>query len=244
MSSPVLLVLGAGGGVGLSVLKKFKAEGYKTAAVARNPSDAVKAASDKTYTGDLADPPEAVEKIFDSVRSDLGDPNVVVYNAYAVTVGADADPFAALSPQQLQSELAIGVTSFYAVAQRFAVLPPSPHPKCFIYTGNGTTKIICPAVFGLGVSKNAASYIIETAAYSYGKAGKGEKGFWYWADERREDGLFTPKTNGDGHADLFWELVNKKEQGPWNQTFVPGKGYVDFDKQRDKEVFLWETIIT
>ncbi len=34
--------------------------------------------------------------------------------------------------------------------------------------------------------------------------------------------------NGDAHAEFYYELANKKEQGPWEATFVKGKGYVDF----------------
>lgn len=137
------------------------------------------------------------------------------------------------------------MTSFYTIAKLFAQLPPSPlkHQKVFIYTGNGLTNILSPGLMDLGANKNAAAYIIETAAYSYGKVGKGEKGLWYWADERLENGWTIPGTSGDGHANHFWELANHKEQGPWNQTFVTGKGYKNFDSRFDKKVVSWEKIL-
>lgn len=34
--------------------------------------------------------------------------------------------------------------------------------------------------------------------------------------------------NGQNHAEFYLELAKKKEQGPWEATFVLGKGYVDF----------------
>jgi hypothetical protein len=34
--------------------------------------------------------------------------------------------------------------------------------------------------------------------------------------------------DGDAHGDFFLQLAEKKEQGPWEATFVKGKGYVKF----------------
>lgn len=37
--------------------------------------------------------------------------------------------------------------------------------------------------------------------------------------------------SGQAHAEFYYELAQKKEQGPWQATFVPGTGYVDFGKK-------------
>lgn len=79
MSSPVVLILGAGANVGLSVSKKFAAEGWKVAAVARTIKDDIKANSALTLSADFADP-ESITRVFDEVEAKLGTPNVVVYN--------------------------------------------------------------------------------------------------------------------------------------------------------------------
>lgn len=79
MSSPVILVLGAGANVGLSIAKKFAAEGWKVAAVARTIKDEIKANSSLALSADLSDP-ESMIKIFNEVEAKLGTPNVVVYN--------------------------------------------------------------------------------------------------------------------------------------------------------------------
>lgn len=51
---------------------------------------------------------------------------------------------------------------------------------------------------------------------------------FYYADERKADGgSVGGEINGDNHAEFFWKLVGKKEQGPWDATFV-GHEYVDF----------------
>jgi hypothetical protein len=34
---------------------------------------------------------------------------------------------------------------------------------------------------------------------------------------------------GQVHAETYYELVTGEHQGPWEYTFVKGKGYVDFE---------------
>jgi hypothetical protein len=52
---------------------------------------------------------------------------------------------------------------------------------------------------------------------------------FYYADQRKEDGSSVGlDVNGPAHADFYYELASKQEQGPWHETFVAGKGYVDF----------------
>ena len=54
---------------------------------------------------------------------------------------------------------------------------------------------------------------------------------FYYADERNADGtVIGNEISGENHAEFYWELASKKEQGPWAATFVGGKGYVDFTK--------------
>ena len=89
----------------------------------------------------------------------------------------------------------------------------------------------------MGTGKNAMAYVIQTAAEAYGVQGKGEKGFWYFADERFGDG--TPKMaaiDGEAHGDYYWDLVNQEKQGPWNHTFVKGKGYKKFEPELSRGV--------
>jgi hypothetical protein len=36
------------------------------------------------------------------------------------------------------------------------------------------------------------------------------------------------KIDAEAHGDVYVKLAEEKEQGPWDYTFVKGKGYVDF----------------
>lgn len=142
------------------------------------------------------------------------------------------------------NELVVNTTSAYAAASAavasFTKLSESKskHNRVFIYTGNMCSSLIVPEAFTLGVGKVATAYVIETAAHVYGNEGKGEKGFWYFADERFEGGeSMMAKVDGEAHANHYWTLAGSGVQGPWNQTFVKGKGYVSFkDTVPDKKV--------
>jgi NAD(P)-dependent dehydrogenase (short-subunit alcohol dehydrogenase family) len=80
MAPPVLLIFGAGANVGLAVMKIFRADGYKIAAVARSSKPDIVAAADKFIAADLSAEPSQIAEIFKDVQETLGRPNVVVYN--------------------------------------------------------------------------------------------------------------------------------------------------------------------
>lgn len=79
MSTSVLLVLGAGPKIGLSVANAFAAKGYKVALAARSMQDGV---GDDGYLRlqlDLSNMGE-IHKAFTKVKEEFGVPSVVVYN--------------------------------------------------------------------------------------------------------------------------------------------------------------------
>ena len=139
----------------------------------------------------------------------------------------DAKNIFGATPSQYAKDLAVNSVGFYAAASSavagFAKLPPGP--KAFIYTGNGFPTSIVPEQPGLGGGKAASAYLVESAAHALGK-----ESHWYFADERFPDGNpVMTDLSGDAHADAYWNLAEGKEQGPWNYTFVKGKGYVKFE---------------
>ena len=55
---------------------------------------------------------------------------------------------------------------------------------------------------------------------------------FYYADERKADGSSIGRgISGEAAGEYYFELAQKKAQGPWLQTYVDGKGYVDFDER-------------
>lgn len=79
MSSKIILVLGAGPRVGLSVVKQFAQKGYKTVGVSRTPGEELSKISDLALSADFSKH-ESIKTVFDEVKAKLGVPNVVVYN--------------------------------------------------------------------------------------------------------------------------------------------------------------------
>jgi NAD(P)-dependent dehydrogenase (short-subunit alcohol dehydrogenase family) len=77
------IVLGAGEGVGLSVIRKLKSEGFKVAAVSRSPNLA--SAKDIGYHPikfDLSNFEKLSETFIEAEKALGGFPNVVVYNGF------------------------------------------------------------------------------------------------------------------------------------------------------------------
>jgi len=79
MSTPVLLLLGAGSGIGNSVASSFAAKGYKIALAARSFEDGLGSNGYLRLRLDLSNP-EEIRSAFAKVTEKLGVPTVVVYN--------------------------------------------------------------------------------------------------------------------------------------------------------------------
>lgn len=77
------LIVGAGLGLSASLARKFSGEGMKIALAARNIkklSNLVDELDAAVYRCDTSDP-KSVKDLFSSIETDLGDPEVVVFNA-------------------------------------------------------------------------------------------------------------------------------------------------------------------
>lgn len=77
-SAPILLVFGAGSNVGLKTAAHFANRGYRVAVVSRKLS-AAENPKYLTINADVGDP-GAIQGVFERVRAELGDPNVVLWN--------------------------------------------------------------------------------------------------------------------------------------------------------------------
>jgi hypothetical protein len=161
----------------------------------------------------------------------------MMYTAYSPTTPSDsASPFSGVSTAAFAKDIAVNVTSAYAAAQHFAELPARDgHNRVFIFTGNMEFSLLVPDRVTMGVGKNAMAYAIELAAATYGQKLSEEASFWYFGDERLPSGgSVMDMIDGQAHAQFYWELAQRTSQGPWNATFVKGKGYVDFESWRNR----------
>ncbi|KAI5459149.1 hypothetical protein BGZ63DRAFT_415800 [Mariannaea sp. PMI_226] len=225
-TSPVALILGAGANIGQNVARAFVAKGYKVALAARSLQEDDSTPDQLHIKGDFSDA-DSIAGIFAKVKSQLGTPYVVVYNAAAVTPQKPETPL--LVPMKdFVRDLNINTVSAFAAAQQaslaFEELPESAS-RTFIYTGNITNISPIAPLLTIGVGKSATAHIVQVAAEAYQ-----DRGFkFYYADERKADGSpVYSAIDGPAHAQFYTELAETKSQGPWQQTFVKGVGYKKF----------------
>lgn len=90
MSQPVCVVLGVGPGNGAAIARRFAHEGYRVALLSRSTNFSEKLATElgntRAYACDAANP-EAVKAAFAHIPKDLGEVDVLVYNAGSGTWG-------------------------------------------------------------------------------------------------------------------------------------------------------------
>ncbi|KAH7240702.1 uncharacterized protein BKA55DRAFT_648769 [Fusarium redolens] len=224
--SPIVLILGSGPNIGQSVARRFASEGYKVAIASRSQKEVDSTDKQLNIKTDLTKPLEVADA-FSKVKTTFGTPGVVIYNASAAAFPPADDPLS-VSYTDFSNNTAINIHSAFIAAQQavagFAQLPDSA-ARTFIYTGNILNVTILPKFLDAGVGKSGAAHMVWAAADAY--KNRGYK--FYYADERKPDGAPKYRVDGDAHADLYWDLSQGKEQGPWMQTFVKGEGYKKFD---------------
>ncbi len=98
MNRKTAAILGVGPGLGAAVARRFAREGFAVALMARREGSVAGVREEIEATGGTALPvstdatdPASVAAAFDEVRSNLGTPEVFVYNAGAFQMGAILD---------------------------------------------------------------------------------------------------------------------------------------------------------
>lgn len=115
LSGRVALIVGTGPGLSASLARLFHAKGLKVALAARNTdkiSDLVKETNAKAYSLDASEI-TAVQELFAKVETELGVPEVVVYNASGRVRG----PIESLDPAQVQKAINVAAFGGFLVSQ-------------------------------------------------------------------------------------------------------------------------------
>jgi NAD(P)-dependent dehydrogenase (short-subunit alcohol dehydrogenase family) len=133
MNGRVAAVLGVGPGLGAAVARRFAGEGFVVAMMARREESLAEIRQDIEHDGATALPisadatdADSVAAAFGTVRAELGDPEVLVYNAGAFQVGGVLE----ISPDQFDECFRANCAgAFYAARE---VLP------AMVEAGRGT----------------------------------------------------------------------------------------------------------
>jgi NAD(P)-dependent dehydrogenase (short-subunit alcohol dehydrogenase family) len=124
LNGKVAAVLGVGPGLGAAVVRRFAREGYAVALMARSEESVsdvrqeIEDSGGKTLpvSTDATDP-ASVEAAFEKVRTELGDPEVLIYNAGAFQMGGILE----VTPKQFDDCFKANCAGAFYAAQQ--VLP-------------------------------------------------------------------------------------------------------------------------
>ena len=149
----IALIVGSGPGLSASLARLFKKEGMKVALAARNVKKLdglVKEIDGRAYACDAGSPAD-VKNLFQSVSQDLGDPNLVVYNASGRVRG----PVTELDPEDVRQTILITCFGGFLIGQEAA--------KRMLKAGSGT-------LLFTGASASVKGYA-NSPAFAMGKMG-------------------------------------------------------------------------
>jgi NAD(P)-dependent dehydrogenase (short-subunit alcohol dehydrogenase family) len=208
MTAPLVIVAGAGPGVGAAIAHRFAAEGFRAALIARDrdrlaelAASIVKAGGSAAhYVADLSDH-AATRAVLAAITADHGSPTVLIWNA---AVWA-ASPALALDPAEFDRQLRLGLTSALAGVQTVAPSMVAGGGGSFLITGGGLA--LAPqygtAVPALTAVKSAVRGFVHASAAEFADRGL-RLGTVTIAGQVARGGPFDPSRI----ADAFWTMHN------------------------------------
>ncbi|KAF7345083.1 hypothetical protein MVEN_01671800 [Mycena venus] len=227
MSPLIAFIIGAGKNIGEHTAAALKAQGYQVALGSRKPAiDQVK--KDGYFPVAVnAQSPESIKAAFALVNKDFGPPNVT---PWFNTVLASAAAFAAppvpedpltLSVEDFKQQTDVGLGVYAAAQEALSGFRSETHKgalKTFIVTGNPLPwmPVNDLAWLGLNIEKVMEWRLIEILSRAYSKEGSrlvGETG-------EAVDPLSAFFTSGPQHAQVYLDLITRKDQADWEYRFT------------------------
>ncbi|KAJ6494224.1 hypothetical protein C8R45DRAFT_1052877 [Mycena sanguinolenta] len=203
--SLIAFIIGAGKNIGEHTAAALKAQGYHVALGSRKPViDQVKKDGYLPVVVNVENP-EGIKTAFSQVTKELGPPNVVIFNAATmVTPPVPEDPLT-LPLEALRQHTDVCLSVYAAAQLALAGFLSNTHKdavKTFIVTGN--------PIFFLEILSDA--YSKEGIRFHYASL-VGESG-----------GVIDPLskffTSGPQHAQVYVELITRKDQADWDYRFT------------------------
>ena len=170
MAQPVCLISGVGPGTGSALVRRFAAERYRVAMLARNAqrlaalSEQVPSA--KAYVCDVSDQSQ-VDAAVASVEREMGAPSMLIHNA----VGGAWGTFTEIDPDVLNRNFQVNTMGLLYLARRVAPAMVAAGKGAIIVTGN-TSALRGRANFaGFAPTKAAQRILAEAMARDLGAKG-------------------------------------------------------------------------
>lgn len=216
----VALVVGVGPGLGAALCRRFAKAGMKVAMSARR-EDRLKALAHEVsahpYVTDATDE-RAVTKLFTSVRADLGEPNVVVYNAGAFQRTSILEATAT----DFERCWRVGCFGAFLVGREAAKSMTTRGSGTILFTGATASLRGSAQFFNLAVGKFGLRALAQSMARELGPKGvhvahviiDGQIAGPYYADlvkQRGPDALLA----SDGIAETYYQL-HRQPRSTWS----------------------------
>jgi short-subunit dehydrogenase len=167
MSQKVCAIVGFGAGVSMGVSKAFGKEGYTLALLARNPTKLIENAQAleqegnvvQTFVADAGDETSLIQA-FAQIRTQLGDPEVLIYNAALLK----QDSVMNLVIDDLIQDFRVNVAGAVTAMQQ--VIPAMQQQKrgTILLTGGGLSLYPSPQLLSLGIGKAAIRHLTMSLA--------------------------------------------------------------------------------
>lgn len=170
MDPRVCVVTGVGPGTGTALARRFAADGYRVALLARDAARLEKLAAEMpgaaAFPVDVADL-DALRAALARVRADLGAPSVLLHNAVAGGFGT----FDSVTPEALEQRFRVNVTSLLVLAQELAPAMVAAGHGAIVVTGNTSALRGKAAFAGFAPTKAAQRVLAQSLARSLGPKG-------------------------------------------------------------------------
>ena len=170
MADPVCVVSGVGPGTGTALVRRFAAEGYRVAMLARTAERlselAAQVPSAKAYVCDVSDPAQ-VDTALTAVERDMGAPSMLIHNA----VGGAWGTFIEIDPAVLNRNFQVNTMGLLYLARRVAPSMVAAGKGAIVVTGNTSSQRGRANFAGFAPTKAAQRILAEAMARDLGPKG-------------------------------------------------------------------------
>tara|TARA_R110000824_G_scaffold118960_14_gene272050 strand:- start:168519 stop:169220 length:702 start_codon:yes stop_codon:yes gene_type:complete len=170
MTKPVALITGVGPGTGTALVRRFIADGYQVAMLARNEDRLAVLAAEmpdaKSYPCDVSDEVKLNASIA-KIRTEMGKPEVLIHNA----VGGVWGTFLDIKPEVLNRNFQINTMALLYLAQALAPDMIAAGKGSIITTGNTSATRGRANFAGFAPTKAAQRILSESIARDLGPKG-------------------------------------------------------------------------
>jgi len=174
MSQKVCAIVGFGTGVSTGVARAFGKEGYTLALLARNRAKLIENAQAleqegnvvQTFAADAGDE-ASLSQAFAQIRAQLGDPEVLIYNAAAFNPGKPS----AIAFEQLIADFKVNVAGAIVAAQQVIPAMKAKGQGTILFTGGGLALNPWADVSSLAIGKAGIRSLAFSLAQELAAAG-------------------------------------------------------------------------